>query len=418
MITVTKLICAQRDADDPLRHIRERFELPENVIYLDGNSLGALPRTTSATLQNTIRQQWGNDLIRAWNKHDWVNFPKRIGDKLAQMLGAAPGEIVAADSTSINIFKLLAGALELPAIRNNKQRRVILSEAGNFPTDLYMAQGLNVLLGNQYTLKLVAADQLAASMNETVAVALITQADYCSGHLHDMAALNVAAHQAGTRILWDLSHTAGAVPVSLNESGAEMAVGCGYKYLNGGPGAPAYCYVARALQPHFATPLAGWFGHQAPFAFSPEYAPAPGIERLLAGTPSILAMQALDCGLASFDDVSMQAVRQKSLALSDMFWTLMDEHCAGLGFHCVSPREHAERASQLSFAHEHAYAVMQALIDRGVVGDFRQPNLLRFGFTPLYTRFIDVWNAVMVIRDVMQASAWQDAKYHHRNAVT
>ena len=417
-VTISKLICAQRDADDPLRHIRERFALPPGVIYLDGNSLGALPRATAATLQTCVQAEWGHGLIRSWYTHDWLHWPQRIGNQLANLLGAGDGEIVATDSTSVNIFKLLAGALQLPGIRDDAKRRVILSETGNFPTDLYIAQGLNQLLANRYTLKLVAATELAAALNETVAVALITEVNYCTGHWHDMAALNTAARQAGTHIVWDLSHSAGAVPVALSANGAEMAVGCGYKYLNGGPGAPAFCFLAQALQPHFTNPLAGWFGHQAPFAFTPDYAPAPGIDHLLCGTPSVLAMQALACGLATFDGVDMQAVRHKSLALSDLFWTLMDQHCADFGFTCISPRAHQQRASQLSFAHEHAHAIMQAIIDRGVIGDFRQPNLLRFGFTPLYTRFVDVWDAVMLIREVGQSGAWQDTKYQRRNQVT
>ena len=415
---ITKLGCAQHDADDPLRHARARFDLPDGVVYLDGNSLGALPVTTATQLETCLREQWGRDLIRSWNTHQWVNFPRRIGDKIAHLLGAAPGEIVATDSTSVNIFKLLAGALSLPDIRENPKRRVILSETGNFPTDIYMAQGLNELLKHHYELKLVPADQLADALDDTIAVALITQVDYCTGHLHDMAAMNSKAQQAGTHIVWDLSHSAGAVPVALAASGTEMAVGCGYKYLNGGPGAPAYLYVTRALQKNFATPLAGWFGHQAPFAFTPTYVAAPGIERFLCGTPSVLAMQALDCGLDTFANIEMSAIRKKSLALSDLFWLLMDQHCAADGFTCIAPREHALRASHLSFAHDHAYEIMQAIIDRGVIGDFRQPNLLRFGFTPLYTRYIDVWDAVITIRDVMQTGAWQAEKYRHRNAVT
>ena len=416
--TITKLICAQQDADDTLRHTRDRFDLPDGVIYLDGNSLGALPRMTAAKLQTSIREQWGRDLIRSWNTHDWVTFPQRIGDRIAQLLGAGKGEIVATDSTSVNIFKLLAGALNLPGIRDDAKRRVILSEIGNFPTDLYMAQGLNALLGNRYQLKLVPAEQLAASLDDTVAVALITQVNYSSGHLHNMTNLNAKARQAGTHIVWDLSHSAGAVPVALHDSGAEMAVGCGYKYLNGGPGAPAYLYLALSLQTNFATPLAGWFGHQSPFLFTPNYVAAPGIERLLCGTPSVLAMQALDCGIDTFEGIEMSALRTKSLALSDLFWALMEQHCASYSFTCISPKDHALRASQLSFAHDHAYEIMQAIIERGVIGDFRQPNLLRFGFTPLYTRYIDVWNAVMTILDVMQSCAWQDKKYQHRNTVT
>ncbi len=416
--TTTRAECAARDQADPLAHARERFSLPEGVIYLDGNSLGALPTATMARLGTSIQKEWGEGLIRSWNQADWITVPQRIGGQLAQLLGAEPGEMVATDSTSVNIFKLLAGALALPDVAHDPNRKVILSERGNFPTDLYIAQGVNALLGSRYELKLVEAEDVEATLDASVAVALITQVDYCTGRFHDMARLNAAARKAGTRIVWDLSHSAGALPVALNQDGAELAVGCGYKYLNGGPGAPAYVYVKKNLHSQFATPLSGWFGHKAPFAFTGDYEPAPGIERLLCGTPAVLAMQALECGIATFDDIDMQALRQKSLALSDLFWRLMDEHCAPFGFRCVSPREHARRGSQLSFAHDQGYAVMQALIDRGVIGDFRQPNLLRFGFTPLYLRFVDVFDAVMLLREVMVAGAWQAAKYQTRQKVT
>ena len=416
--TITRLTCAQRDADDPLRHARERFDLPESIIYLDGNSLGALPRATASKIAEAIHAQWGRDLIKSWNAHQWVDLPQRVGARIARLLGASGDEVVVADSTSVNIFKLLAGVLHLNDLRGEPQRRVILSEIGNFPSDLYIAQGINTMLGDRYELRLVESPQVQAALDKTVAAALITQVDYRSGHLHDMAKLNAAARKADTHIVWDLSHSAGAVPLALNDSGAELAVGCGYKYLNGGPGAPAYLYVAKALQVRFPTPLSGWFGHEAPFAFIPDYAPAPGIERFLCGTPSVLATLALDCGVATFNGIAMPDVREKSLALADFFWALMDQHCSGFRFQCIAPRAHVERGSQLSFAHEHAYAVMQAIIERGVIGDFRQPNLMRFGFTPLYTRFVDIWDAVIIIRDVMLSEAWRDAKYQQRNTVT
>lgn len=411
----TRIHCEALDAADLLAITRSRFSLPENVIYLDGNSLGALPSATEARMAEAVTQQWGHGLIRSWNTAGWVNLPHQVGTKIAVLLGAGPDEIVAADSTSVNIFKLMSGALQVA--RKDPNRRVILSERGNFPTDLYMAQGLNALLGNAYELRLV-DDDIASAIDESVALALITQVDYCSGRLHEMKKLNGIAQKAGTRILWDLSHSAGAVPVDLNADGAELAVGCGYKYLNGGPGAPAFLYVAKALQQELSTPLAGWFGHAAPFAFDTDYRPADGIERFQCGTPSVLAMLALESGVDTFDGVSMHALRQKSLALSDLFWQLMDEHCGQFGFHCVSPRDHAARGSQLSFAHEHAYPIMQALIDRGVIGDFRQPNLLRFGFTPLYLRYADMFDAVTTVRDVMTSGAWRDERFRQRNLVT
>ena len=412
---INRAHCEALDASDPLRHHRGRFELPEGTIYLDGNSLGALPKSTTTRINGVVREQWGRDLIRSWNTHGWVTLPQRIGAKLARLLGAADDEVIIADSTSVNIFKLLAGAL---ALEDVAERRVILSERGNFPTDLYIAEGLNALLGGRYTLKLADSTEIEGALDADVAVALITQVDYCTGRLHDMARLNACAKKVGTRIVWDLSHSAGAVPLELNKHGAELAVGCGYKYLNGGPGAPAYLYVTKSLQANFAQPLSGWFGHQAPFAFASSYMPAPGIERMLCGTPSVIAMAALECGIDTFDNTSMDAVRKKSLALSELFRTLFDQQCGELNFTCVSPVDPATRGSQLSFAHEHAYAIMQALIDRGVIGDFRQPNLMRFGFTPLYVRFVDCWDAVSTLREVMLSGAWQADKYQQRNRVT
>jgi kynureninase len=417
-MSISRLTCAQRDADDPLRRARDRFSLPANVIYLDGNSLGALPRATPLQMAAAIEQQWGRDLIGSWNLHGWVDLAQRVGNQIAPLIGAGVGEVIVADSTSVNLFKLLAGVLSLPEVADDTARRIILSERDNFPTDLYIAEGLNQLLGNRFELKWLDDDGLAASLTPKVAAALVTQVNYRTGYLHDMAALNAKAKSVGANIIWDLSHSAGALPVSLNGSGAEFATGCGYKYLNGGPGAPAYLYVARARQPQMNTPLAGWFGHARPFDFSSAYAAAPDITRFLCGTPSILATVALQSGVATFDGVGLDAIRRKSLALSDVFWQLMDEHCADFGFSYVSPRDHAVRASHLSFAHPSAYAIMQAIIERGVIGDFRQPDLLRFGFTPLYLRFVDMWDAVMIIRDVMLSNVWKNAKYQQRNAVT
>ncbi len=414
----TREACIQFDNQDAVSHARARFNLDDGMVYLDGNSLGALPCTTSAHIAHVVEQQWGRDLIRSWNQHDWINLPQKIGAKIAALIGAGADEVIVADSTSINIFKLLAALLQLPRIANDEKRRVIISERGNFPTDLYIAQGLNELLGNKYQLKLVEADQIENALDHTVAAALITQVDYRTGHVHNMTALNHRANAAGTRIIWDLSHSAGALPVALTESGAELAVGCGYKYLNGGPGAPAYLYVTKSLQTQMSTPLGGWLGHIAPFSFATDYQPAANMNRFLCGTHSAISMAALDCGLDTFDNISMAVLRQKSLALSDLFWQLMDKHCAPFGFNCVSPREHAQRASHLSFAHPHAYAIMQALIARRVIGDFRQPDLLRFGFTPLYTRFVDVWDAVNTLREVMNKNEWKAMQFQTRNAVT
>ena len=406
------------DQADPLAHARERFSLPESTVYLDGNSLGAMPTATAFAVGKTITQEWGRDLIGSWNSADWVNLPTRVAAKLAPLLGAHATEVLIADSTSINIFKLLAGVLMLPEIVANAKRRVIISERENFPTDLYIAEGINALLGNRYQLRLVAKSELVNAIDDTTAAALITHIDYRTGQMHDMAHLNRIAHAAGTNIVWDLSHSAGAVALTLNEDHARFAIGCGYKYLNGGPGAPGYLYVAREFQPRLSTPLSGWFGHEAPFTFGPTYTPADNITKFSCGTPSVLAIVALGVGLDTFEHFKMADIRKKSLALSDLFLTLMDTHCDAFGVSCVSPREHATRGSQLSFSHPNAYALMRAIIDRGVVGDFRQPNLIRFGFTPLYTRYVDCWDAVMALRDVLATNRWRDEKYQQRLTVT
>ncbi len=415
---IARADCETLDANDELRHTRGRFHIAEGTIYLDGNSLGAMPTSTPTAVEQTIVDHWGVDLIRSWNSASWVNLPQTVGDRLAPLVGAHPGEIVIADSTSINIFKLLAGILLRPALLAQPARRFILTERGNFPTDIYIAEGISAMLGGRYQLKVVEGSALVDSLDETVAAALITHVDYRSGFMHSMAALNQAAQRAGTSIVWDLSHSAGAVPLELSGNGTDFAVGCGYKYLNGGPGAPGFVYVRRSLQATLQTPLSGWFGHTEPFAFAPHYAPAPDIRRFLCGTPPVLGIVALNTGIATFDGVDLAGLRAKSLALSGLFWQLMDDRCADLGFVCVSPRDQTSRASHLSFAHEHAYPIMQAIIERGVIGDFRQPNLMRFGFTPLYTRFVDCWDAVATIHEVVTTGAWRDAKFQSRNQVT
>ncbi len=407
--------CEALDAQDPLRHHRARFCLPEGTIYLDGNSLGALPTRTAAKIDELVRVEWGNCLIGSWNTHSWVTLPQRVGAKLSRLIGVNEHDVIVADSTSVNIFKLLAGALALPDV---KDRRVILSERGNFPTDLYIAEGVNAMLDGRYTVKLVDAEEIDDAFDADVAVALITQVDYRSGRLHNMAKLNASARRAGTRIVWDLSHSAGAIPVELLKDGSEFAVGCGYKYLNGGPGAPAFLYVSPKLQTDLATPLSGWFGHQTPFSFEPTYTPAKGIERLQCGTPSVIALTALECGIDTFEGTTLDAIRKKSIALSELFRVVVNQECADMGLTCVSPTDPERRGSQLSFAHDNAYAIMQALIDRGVVGDFRRPNLLRFGFTPLYVRFVDCWDAVHTLRDILLSGGWKADKYQTLNTVT
>jgi kynureninase len=395
------------DAADPLAPCGDRFALPEGVIYLDGNSLGALPRATATVVATTIEREWGGDLIASWNKHDWIGAPQRIGDRIAPLVGAKAGEVLVGDSTSVNLFKLLAAALEA-----RPGRAVILSETGNFPTDLYIAQGLGRLAGA--SLLTVEAEAIEAAIDEATAVVTLTHVDYRSGRRHDMARLTAAAHAAGALMLWDLSHSAGAIAVDLNAAGADLAVGCGYKYLNGGPGAPAFLFVADALQAQLRSPLSGWLGHADPFAFEPAYRPAEGIARFQAGTPSILAMAALEAGLATFDGVSIADLEAKSRRLSDLFIALVEERCPELTL--ASPR--GDRGSHLVFAHPYAYALMQALIERGVIGDFREPNLVRFGFAPLYNGFADVWRAVDSLADILGSRSWDAPRFHQRRRVT
>ena len=395
------------DAADPLAHCRERFVLPEGVIYLDGNSLGALPRATAAAVARTVERQWGEDLIASWNRHDWIGAPQRLGDRIAPLIGARPGEVLVGDSTSVNLFKLLAAALSA-----RPGRSTILSETGNFPSDLYIAQGLGGLTGAR--VRTVEADAVAAAIDGDTAVVMLTEVDYRSARRHDMAAITAAAHEAGALMLWDLSHSAGAVAVDLDGAGADLAVGCGYKYLNGGPGAPAFLFVAERLQEQLVSPLSGWLGHAEPFAFEPGYRPAPGIARFQAGTPSVIAMAALEAGLATFDGVAMAELEAKSRALSDLFIALAAERCSELVL--ASPR--GRRGSHLVFAHREAFPLMQALIARGVIGDYREPDLVRFGFAPLYNGFADVWRAVEVIADLLATREYDQPRFRERSRVT
>lgn len=405
--------CLAQDRADPLGPVRDAFRLPDNVIYLDGNSLGPLPAALPDRLADVVRREWGDGLIRSWNDAAWIEAPLRIGDKIAPLIGAGPGEVAVADSTSVNLFKLLAGALRL-----RPGRRVILSEPENFPTDLYMMQGLIDLLDRDFELRRAEPDRLAEALDGDVAVVALTHVNYKTGRMHDMAAVTAAAHNAGALMLWDLAHSAGAVPVDLTAVNADLAVGCGYKYLNGGPGAPAFLYVNPALQDDLRQPLSGWLGHISPFAFEADYRPADGIGRNLCGSPAILSMLALECALDVWRDVDIAAVRKKSVALTDLFVDLVERECADMGLELASPRDPAMRGSQVSFRHADGYAVMQALIARGVIGDFRAPDLLRFGFTPLYTRYVDVWDAVATLSDILRSRTWDDPAYKQRAAVT
>jgi kynureninase len=406
------------DAADPLAPLRAQFRIPEGVIYLDGNSLGVLPAAAPARVAAVVEQEWGQGLIRSWNSAGWIDLPQRVGDKIARLVGANPGELVVADSTSVNLFKVLSAALTIAA-GQAPQRKRILSERSNFPTDLYIAEALARERGCE--LMLVDADEIAACLDERVAVLMLTHVNYRSGRMHDMAALSKAAHAAGALVIWDLAHSAGAVPVDLHRDGADFAVGCGYKYLNGGPGAPAFVWVHPRHVERFWQPLAGWMGHAAPFEFTPGYRPAAGIQRYLCGTPAVLSLAALECGvdtlLAADPLGGMAALRAKSLALTRLFAAEVETHCPELEL--VSPREDAQRGSQVCFAHpELGYPVVQALIARGVIGDFRHPDILRFGFTPLYLSHADTWDAAQHAREVLASGEWRRPEFNQRQAVT
>lgn len=400
---------AEFDAADPLAGFRERFTLPQEVIYLDGNSLGALPKATPARLQAVIEGEWGEGLIRSWNTASWFDMATRIGGKIAPLIGARPSEVIACDSTSVNLFKLIAAALKM-----RPGRKVVLSEPGNFPTDLYMIAGLEAQ--GLATRRLAERERLGEALGDDVALLMLTHAHYKTGALHDRAALTRAAHEAGALVLWDLSHSTGALPVDLNGVGADFAVGCGYKYLCGGPGAPAFAFVAERHQAALQQPLTGWFGHASPFAFSDDYAGAPGIERLQCGTPPVLGLAALEVGVDLIAEIGVARLYAKSQALSEFFLESLMAH--DVAIELVSPPRASDRGSQLSFRHAHAYAICQALIARGVIGDFRAPDVLRLGFAPAYLSFADMAAAARHLAEVLASGEWQRAEFNQRAAVT
>src|SRR5471032_106224 len=410
--------CLQRDAQDPLAALRASFDLPAGVIYLDGNSLGARPTAALARAQDVIAREWGRDLIRSWNTAGWFDLPKRLGDRLAPLIGADAAEVVVTDTTSVNLFKALAAALQMQAGEPaTAARRVIVTERSNFPTDIYMAQGLSGWLARGYSVRLIdSVAELADAIDADTAVVLLTHVNYRTGYQHDMAAASALAHARGALIVWDLAHSAGAVPVALNADGADLAVGCTYKYLNGGPGSPAFIWVPKRHQARFRQPLSGWWGHAAPFAMAPDFAPTDGIGRALCGTQPVVSLAMVECGLDVFGQTTMAAIRAKSLALTDLFIELVEQRCADHPLGLVTPREHARRGSQVSFTHPHGYAVMSALIARGVIGDYREPAIMRFGFTPLYTSYADVWDAVEILRDILDRKDYNVAA--KRDAVT
>jgi len=390
---------------------RALFDLPEEVIYLDGNSLGPLPRAVPDRVAAAIRDEWGAMLITAWNRAGWMDLPERLGDRIARLIGAAPGSVTLGDTLSIKVYQVLAAALQL-----RPDRRVILSDSGNFPTDLYMAQGLSQMLGPDYTLRVVAPEEVEAALGPDVAVTMLTEVDYRSGRRHDMRALTAAAHRVGALAFWDLAHSAGALPVDLAGCEADFAAGCSYKYLNSGPGGPAFVYVAPRLADQVQPALSGWLGHDAPFAFEPGYRPAPGVARLRVGTPPVLQMAALEAALDVWDGVEMADIRAASLMLADRFIAAVERSCPELTL--VTPRDPARRGSQVSFAHPQGYAIIQALIARGVIGDFRAPDILRFGITPLYIGAAEIDRAAEVLAEVMAGRLWDQPEYHARAKVT
>jgi kynureninase len=390
---------------------KELFDLPDGMIYLDGNSLGPLPRAVPDRLAGMLSDEWGKLLITGWNKADWMGQPSRVGDRVGALIGAAAGSVVMGDTLSVKVFQAVAAGLQL-----RPDRKVVLSDSGNFPTDLYMARGLLDMLGQGYELRIVEPQEVEAAIGDDIAVVMLTQVDYRTGRLHDMSQVTKTAQAAGAVMLWDLAHSAGALPVDLMGSGCEMAVGCTYKYLNGGPGAPAFIYVRPDLADTIQPALAGWLGHEAPFAFDLEYRPGAGIERMRVGTPPVMQMTALDAALDAWNGVSMEDLRDASIALCEKFIAEVERRCPSLNL--VSPRDPHRRGSQVSFAFQEGYAAMQAVIARGVIGDFRAPNIMRFGFTPLYVSQADVIAAAKIIEDVINNNLWDVPEYKARSRVT
>ncbi len=428
---ITLQDCQQQDANDPLRTLRDLFSIPNNVIYLDGNSLGAMPKTAAARAAQVITQEWGGDLIRAWNTAGWFDMPQRLGNQIAELIGAGADQVVATDTTSVNLYKVLSAAISV-CKQDAPHRRVILSERSNFPTDLYIAEGLCKQHG--LTLKLVEPEEITEALDADLAILMLTHVNYRTGAMHDMSAITAAAHGAGALVVWDLAHSAGAVPVDLLGTSADFAVGCSYKYLNGGPGAPAFLWVNPQHADRFWQPLSGWWGHAAPFAFTPDYQPAAGVNRYLCGTQPMVSLALLECGLDAFQAAKalggMPALRTKSLALTDLYIALVEQRCQGYGLGLATPREHSRRGSQVCLTREHApagsgaFAIMQALIARGVIGDFRagdgqrHKDILRFGFTPLYTSYSDVWHAVEHLHQVLKSNEWTRAEFNQKQSVT
>ncbi len=401
------------DATDILKHKREAFSIPEGMIYLDGNSLGVLPKAAVARVKHAVDVEWGQDLITSWNKHGWFQLPLKMGDKIAKLVGAVPGSVIVGDTLSINVFKVLSAALA-----KNPTRKIILSDNGNFPSDLYVAQGLSQFMNDGHVLRAVSPEQVINSIADDVAVVMITEVDYRSAHRHDMKAITAKAHAHGCLVICDLAHSAGAVPGVLMDANIDFAIGCTYKYLNGGPGSPAFVFVHPRLQNETMPALVGWWGHAKPFAFAETFTGAEGIVKYQCGTQPILSMQALDAALDVWADVDMADIYAKAQKQCAMFAELAEQRCGKHGIKLFGGRDFSKRGSHVCLAHDQSYAVMQALISRKVIGDFRAPNLMRFGFTPLYVSYADVYDAVEILADVLDNRLWDNPKFLAKNAVT
>jgi kynureninase len=410
---VTRDQMEARDRADPLRTFRDEFHIPDGTIYLDGNSLGMLPRVCAERARIVVEQEWGNTLITSWTEHGWIDLPLRTGARIAPLVGAHDDEVVVCDSTSVNLFKALASAVAL-----RPDRRVIVTNDENFPTDVYMAEGLCRLLGRDYELRVAQPDNVASVLDDKVAAVAYSHVDYKSARIADMAGITAQVHKAGALAIWDLSHSAGAIPVALNEANADFAVGCGYKYFNGGPGAPAFLFAARRHHATMANPLSGWLGHASPFEFNARYKPASGIARMITSTPPVVSMSLLETAIEIVARAGMERLRAKSVEMTDLLIALVEQECAGNGLKLATPRNSAERGSHVIFAHPEGYAVVQALKARGVIGDFRAPNFIRLGIAPLYLSYVELWDAVQRFKTVMAAHEWDKPAFRTRAAVT
>ena len=403
------------DTLDPIKKAREEFSLPKDVIYFDGNSLGPLPKNTIKSLDSVIQREWGDGLVRSWNDENWINLPRNLGNQIAPLIGANEGEVIVVDSTSVNLFKVLSSALML-----NKNRKVIVSEAANFPSDLYILEGVNNMFGESYERCLIdeGDDEIEKYIDSSTAVVVLSHINYKTGRITDIKKITTFAHEKGALVVWDISHSVGVLPMNLHDLGVDFAVGCTYKHLNGGPGAPGFLFVHSSLIEKVSQPLTGWLGHIKPFDFEVEYKPANDINKFICGTPPIIAYKAIESGLEIFKDLSIIEIREKSTKLSEMFIQLMKQECTEFGFTLFSPKNSEQRGSQISFLHENAYSIIQALISHGIIGDYREPNVMRFGISPLYMRFEDVWNAITCLREIMQTGEWQSEKFKKKNYVT